>query len=128
MEIKIDNIIQKGLTYEQKEGLMTLYENILNPLQKEWVKLDHEPFVITTYLDGGKKYHKSSSHLSGEAVDISAGDKLLNEELFILAQNLNLPYNYIISENNFRNIHISIGLRRKRKAIKIPFQVLNVIK
>lgn len=128
-EIVLNDIYDKEeLTIEQRENLNILIEKILNPLQYEWIKLKQHPFKIITVTGGGKKYHKSSPHLTGEAVDISTDSIYLNRKLFKLAQELNLPYNYIISENNYRNIHIAIGLRSKQKPIKIHYQTLKVIK
>lgn len=125
--MKLQDLIDTNVSNEQKENLTILLDNIINPLLNEWVKLKNDPFIITTCLGEGKKYHKNSPHLTGEAVDISTKSIAKNKELFELARSLNLPYNYIISENNYRNIHIAIGLRRKQKTVKIPYQTLNII-
>lgn len=126
--MKLQDLVKnKNISNSQKENLTILLDNIINPLLNEWVKLKNDPFIITTCLGDDKKYHKSSPHLTGEAVDISTNDIIKNKELFELARSLNLPYNYIISENNYRDIHISIGLRRKQKQVKIPYQILNII-
>lgn len=87
--------------------LRRFVELVLDPLREEFgrairVNSGYRNDKVNR-LVGGKV---SSQHLKGEAVDISAGSKTLNKELFNLIKN-KYPFDQLIWERGGAWIHLS---------------------
>lgn len=109
-------------TEEEKNNLINLVENILDPLREAY----GEPIIVTSgyrceelnRLIGGSK---NSQHRVGMAVDIRTIEdtKEENKKLFDLIQELNLPFDQLINEHNFDWIHVSYSPKHRRQVLKI---------
>lgn len=64
---------------------------------------------------GGKP---NSQHLSGQAIDITAGSKEENKKLFEWCKD-NLVYDQLINEYNFSWVHISYNALKNRQQIVV---------
>lgn len=59
---------------------------------------------------------KSSQHMKGEAIDISAGSSIENEKLFNWLKD-NVEFDQLINEYGFRWIHISYKINGNRNMV-----------
>lgn len=101
-------------------NLEQLVDNILDPLREEF----GEPIIINSgyrspALNKEVKGAKNSQHVTGQAADITSGSKLGNKKLFILAQNLDLPFDQLIDEKNYSWIHISYSPRNRKQILHL---------
>ena len=105
-------------TPEIQKNLEHLINNLLDPLRAAYGKSIH---VTSGYrcqaLNTLVKGAKSSQHTKGEAADITGGSAIENKKLFLLAQKLDLPFDQLIDEYNFKWIHISLKFTSNRNEI-----------
>lgn len=99
-------------------SLNALVDNILDPLREAFGR----PIVVTSgfrcrRLNAEVGGARNSQHLRGQAADIIAGSRDENRRLFQLARQLNLPFDQLINEQDFRWIHISYVPGRGRKQV-----------
>lgn len=99
------------------EQLRALSVNILQPLRDALgapVKINsgYRCPALNTAIKGSK----SSQHMSGQAADIMDFTNG-NEYLFKKIKELNLPFDQVIDEFNFRWIHVSYDPARNRREI-----------
>ena len=92
---------------EHVENLAALVDNVLDPLRTWWGK----PLTISSgyrcpELNAAVKGSWTSQHMSGQAVDIDAGDRQQNKLLFEYIKK-NLPFDQLIDESNFAWVHVS---------------------
>lgn len=102
----IDNTPSK----EHAENLVSLVENILDPLREAYGK----PIIVNSgyrsatlnRVVGGAI---TSDHLTGRAADIhgTPNTKAENRKLFELIKKLDLPYRQLIDEKDFSWVHVS---------------------
>jgi hypothetical protein len=59
----------------------------------------------------------NSHHLTGMAADLTVGTKDKNRKLFVLAQQLGLPFTQLIDEYGYKWVHISYDPQDIRKQI-----------
>lgn len=102
--LKIDNTPSD----EARRNLRELVEMVLDPLRAAWGR----PIVVNSgyrceRLNRAVKGSATSHHLRGMAADITTGTRYGNEQLFKLAQKLNLPFCQLIDEKGFQWVHIS---------------------
>lgn len=100
----IDNTPNK----EEEGNLIGLVNNILDPLREVWgkpirVNSGFRCMELNKVVGGAK----NSQHLTGQAADITTGNKDNNKRLFDLIQEINLPFCQLIDEKNFSWIHVS---------------------
>lgn len=100
----IDNTPNK----EEEGNIIDLVNNILDPLREAWGK----PIRVNsgfrcTELNKVVGGAKNSQHLTGQAADITTGNKDNNKKLFDLIQKNNLPFCQLIDEKNFSWVHVS---------------------
>lgn len=114
--VKSDIADQYGInnrcTSEQAGNLKRLIDTVLDPLREAYGK----PINISSgyrceELNNHPKIRgsKTSDHLKGMAADIYGTPWTAeeNKRLFELAQELNLPFDQLIDENDMRWVHIS---------------------
>ena len=118
----IDNSIPESA----KKNIAALVDTVLDPLREAWGK----PINVTSGyrnatlnpLVGGSR---TSQHMTGEAADICIFardengnmlkdkngnfiiDKVANRKLFQMIQDLHLPFDQLIDENDFSWVHVS---------------------
>lgn len=114
---------------QQVAWLQRLAENILQPLRDAYGK----PITVTSgfrcpLLNQAVKGSASSQHLLGQAADIkgfvgrTADYEQLqreNRRLFLLIQQLNLPFDQLIDEKDYSWIHVSFGPRNRRQVLHL---------
>lgn len=111
----------KGLdntpTEQVEKNLTILVEKILDPLREMYGK----PIIVNSgyrspEVNVAANGSKTSQHVLGEAVDITAGSKKENKKLFELIRD-NFEFDQLINENNYSWIHVSYREGRLRKQI-----------
>lgn len=105
---------------EQKENLIALVDNVLDPLRKLWGK----PIIVTSgfrcvklnRLVGGVA---KSQHTKGQAADIRTVENttMENKRLFDVAMRSGLPFDQLIDEYGYNWIHISFNTKGNRKQV-----------
>lgn len=124
--IKSDTAQSKGIqnipSKEEEQNLISLIENILDPLREVYGK----PIIVTSgyrcqKLNSAVGGAKTSQHLTGEAADIRSVEDTVseNKKLFDLIQKLNLPFDQLIDEYNLNWVHVSYSKRNRRQVLKI---------
>lgn len=96
-------------------NLIALVTHLLDPLRE---KYGRPIYVNSGYrcpeLNNAVGGSRSSQHLSGEAADITAGNKRENRRLYELLQSLKLPVDQAINECDYSWNHVSYGPRHRR--------------
>lgn len=103
-----------------RSNLAALTDNILDPLREAWGK----PITVNSgyrcpALNKAVGGSATSQHMSGQAADITTGNKVDNARLFQLVQYLGLPFDQLIDEQGFAWIHISYSPRHRRQVLKL---------
>lgn len=103
-----------------RSNLAALTDNILDPLRQAWGK----PITVNSgyrcpALNKAVGGSATSQHMSGQAADITTGNKVDNARLFQLVQDLGLPFDQLIDEQGFAWIHISYSPRHRRQILKL---------
>ena len=101
-------------------NLRMLVEQILDPLRERYGK----PITVTSgfrckELNIAVNGSKTSQHVEGLAADITAGSSKENKILFKLIQELNLPFDQLIDEKNFRWIHVSFSKNPRKQILHL---------
>lgn len=113
---KIDNTPNS----EVVNNLEKLVEYILDPLRERYGKPIH---VNSGYrcpaLNKAVNGSKTSHHMTGLAADITAGSAAKNKILFNLVQELNLPFDQLIDEKNFRWVHVSYSDEPRKQILHL---------
>lgn len=99
-------------------NMRELVENVLDPLREAWggpitVNSGFRSKLLNIAVGGATNSH----HLYGMAVDITVGTKDGNRKLFVLVQQLGLPFTQLIDEYGYRWVHISYDPQDIRKQI-----------
>lgn len=100
----IDNRIPDKL----KGNVAALVDNVLDPLREAW----GAPITVTSgyrcpELNKAVGGSNTSQHMSGQAADISTGNKVNNRRLFQMLIDLGLPFDQAIDEKGFSWVHVS---------------------
>lgn len=105
---------------EQKENLIALVDNVLDPLRKLWGK----PIIVTsgfrcTKLNRAVGGVAKSQHTKGQAADIRTVENttMENKRLFDVAMRSGLPFDQLIDEYGYNWIHISFNTKGNRKQV-----------
>ena len=104
---------------EQLANMKLVAEKCFQPL-REWYK---KPIRINSFfrckeLNTAVKGSKTSDHMEGKAIDISAGNKHANKVLFDWCK-ANLKYTQLINEYDYRWVHISYDKDNLKQQILI---------
>jgi len=91
---------------QETRNLYALIENILDPVRERWGK----PITVSSGYRCAKlntlvKGAKCSSHMTGQAADITVGGKENNWKLYELIRTSGLPFTKLIYEHNKNNIY-----------------------
>lgn len=103
-------------TKEEKEKLVALVDNVLDPLREMYGK----PITVNSgyrcpQLNAAVGGAKNSQHMRGEAADITAGSKTENKKLFELIRD-NLPFDQLLNESDYSWVHVSyVSPEKNRK-------------
>ena len=113
---KIDNSPNSEIV----NNLEQLVDNILDPLREKYGK----PIIVNggyrcQALNKAVGGSKTSSHCFGLAADITGGSKTENKKLFDLVQQLKLPFDQLIDEQNFRWIHVSYSTKPRKQILHL---------
>lgn len=99
-------------------NLLILTEHVLDPLRIAFKRPIHvNSGFRTPEINKAIGGAKNSQHCNGEAVDITAGDKKINKELFDLILSSGIGFDQCIDEKNYQWIHIAYSSIHNRKQI-----------
>lgn len=122
-ELTLSKVAQKYLidntpTDEIKANLDLLVDKLLDPIREAWgksiiVNSGYRCPRLNRQLNGSS----TSDHMNGLAADITTGTRDSNKLLFELILTLNLDYDQLINEQNYKWIHISFRPTGNRKQI-----------
>jgi hypothetical protein len=120
--IKSSTAKSKGIdntpTDEHIANLRALCIYILQPLREAYGKaINITSGYRSEALNTAIKGSKTSDHRFGRAADIKGSNKTENKKLFKLVQELDLPFDQLIDENNFQWVHVSYNPERNRKQV-----------
>ena len=115
---------QKGIdnspNSEIVNNLTQLVDNVLDPLREEYGNPIHISggyrCPALNKIVGGSK---TSQHMFGQAADITVGSKTENEKLFNLIIDMNLPFDQLIDEQNFKWIHVSFSKKHRKQILHL---------
>lgn len=101
-------------------NLEQLVDNILDPLREAYgkpikVNSGYRCEALNVAVGGSK----TSQHKYGLATDITTGSRLENKKLFILAKQLNLPFDQLIDEKAYSWIHISFSKNPRKQVLHL---------
>lgn len=114
--------IKNTPTAAERDSLVALVDNILDPLREAWGK----PIIVNSGFRckalnshpavGGAE---NSQHTKGEAVDIEAvsRDPEDNRKLFELIRSMNLPFDQLINEFGYDWVHVSFSRGKRRGSV-----------
>ena len=112
--LKIDNTPSQDAII----NLIQLTVHVLQPLRNAYGKAI---FVNSGYrckklnsIVGGAT---NSQHMTGEAADISAGNRAANKDLFNLVQKSGIQFDQLIDESNYQWIHVSFSKVKNRNQV-----------
>ena len=105
-------------TEEVVNNLESLVNNILDKIREAYgkpitVNSGYRCPKLNTAIGGSK----TSQHITGKAADITVGNRQANRSLFQFIQKLDLPFDQLIDEYNYKWVHISYDPNRNRKQI-----------
>ena len=105
---------------EQKENLIALVDNVLDPLRKLWGK----PIIVTSGFRCAKLNRAvggvaKSQHTKGQAADIRTVENttMANKRLFDVAMKSGIPFDQLIDEYGYNWLHISFNKKGNRKQV-----------
>ena len=101
-------------------NLEQLVDIILDPLREKYgspikVNSGYRCEKLNKAVGGSN----TSQHRYGLAADITAGSRLENKKLFVLIQQLNLPFDQLIDEKNYSWIHVSISKNPRKQVLHL---------
>ena len=101
-------------------NLEQLVDNILDPLREKYgspikVNSGYRCEKLNKAVGGSS----TSQHRYGLAADITTGSKLGNKKLFILAQQMNLPFDQKKKEKTYSWVHISFSKKPRKQVLHL---------
>lgn len=112
--------IDNSPNFEVSTNLMQLVYYILDPLREKYGK----PIIVNSAyrcpeLNKAVGGSKTSQHMKGLAADITVGSSTQNKKLFQLIIDMDLPYDQLIDEKNFRWIHVSYTKNPRKQILHL---------
>ena len=102
------------------KNLTLLVDNILDPLREKYGKpINVNGAYRCPELNKAVGGSKTSQHMTGPAADITVGSPDNNKKLFNLIIEMNLPFDQLIDEKNFRWIHISYSDKHRKQILHL---------
>lgn len=103
---------------EAVANLVRLMDNLLDPVRALWGKpvtcnSGYRSYKLNQLVGGAV----NSSHLVGEAADITTGNAADNKRLFDMLLKSNLVFDQIIDEKNYSWLHVSLKASGNRTQI-----------
>lgn len=88
------------------ENLMLLIEHVLDPIRRKWggpitISSGYRCQKLNTLVGGSK----TSSHMNGQAADMTVGGKDANWRLYTMLKESNIPFTKLIFEHNTSGIY-----------------------
>lgn len=113
------NGIENIPNWDQINALINLVKYVLEPLRMLYKK----PVYVSSgfrseALNEAVNGSKTSQHMKGEAVDITAGSKRANMKLFELIRD-NLTFDQLIDENDYSWIHVSFTKNNRNQILHL---------
>lgn len=113
---KIDNTPNSEIV----NNLTQLINNVLDPLREKYGK----PITVNSgyrcpELNKVLRGSNTSQHLTGQAADITVGSVQKNRQLFGLILYLDLPFDQLIDESNFKWIHVSFSKNPRKQILHL---------
>lgn len=121
---KSDTAVRKNIdnspTSEIINNLKQLVRYVLDPLREKYGK----PIRVNgayrcPELNKAVGGSKTSQHMTGQAADITVGSPDNNKKLFNLIIEMNLPFDQLIDEKNFRWIHVSYSNKHRKQILHL---------
>ena len=108
-KIKDDNVLN---------NIKLLVNNVLDPVREKWGK----PIKVNSGYRSAALNKKvggavNSQHLTGQAADITAGNKTENKKLFDMIVKMGIDFDQVIDEKKYSWVHISYKSSGNRKQI-----------
>ncbi len=96
---------------QETSNIYSLIEHVLDPVRKMW----GSPIIVSSgyrcpKLNALVNGARNSSHMTGQAADITVGGKVQNWQLYTKIKSSDVPFTKLIFERNKKNvywIHIS---------------------
>ena len=112
--------IDNSPSSEVINNLTLLVDKILDPLRVKYGK----PITVNgayrcPELNAAVGGSKTSQHMTGQAADITVGTPDQNKKLFQLIIDMNLPFDQLIDEKNFRWVHVSYSPRHRKQILHL---------
>lgn len=100
------------------EAMKYVAENLFEPI-REWYD---KPIKINSFyrclaLNKAVNGSKTSGHILGNSIDISAGNKVENKKIFDFIKTSGLNFDQVINEYDYTWVHISLKKDKNRKQI-----------
>jgi uncharacterized protein YcbK (DUF882 family) len=113
---KIDNTPNSEII----KNLEKLVDFVLDPLREKYGK----PIKVNSgyrcpALNKAVGGSKTSHHMTGLAADITVGSPTKNKALFDLIIQMDLPYDQVIDEKNFRWVHVSYSDKPRKQILHL---------
>ena len=114
--------LRLGINNEPNEveldAMKYVAENLFETI-REWYD---KPIIVSSFyrclaLNKAVNGSKTSGHVLGNSIDISAGTKAENKKIFEFIKTSGLNFDQVINEYNFTWIHISLKKTGNRKQI-----------
>jgi hypothetical protein len=104
---------------ETLERMKAVANACFEPLRKWYGKpIRVNSFYRSQALNKAVKGSRTSQHVTGEAIDISAGSRAENKKLFDWLKD-NVVFDQIINEYDYTWVHVSFKLGSNRKQILV---------
>lgn len=121
---KSETALAKGINNSPSpdviNNLILLVDFILDPLREKYGK---PIFVNGAYrcpeLNKAVGGAKTSQHMTGQAADITTGSVFNNKKLFNLIIDMNLPFDQLIDEKNYRWLHVSFSSKPRKQILHL---------
>jgi len=100
------------------DAMKYVSENLFEPI-REWY---NKPIKINSFyrclaLNKAVNGSKTSGHVLGNSIDISAGNKVENKKIFDFIKLSGLNFDQVINEYDYTWVHISLKKDKNRKQI-----------
>ena len=102
------------------DAMKYVAENLFEPI-REWYD---KPIIVSSFyrclaLNKAVNGSKTSGHVLGNSIDISAGTKAENKKIFDFIKTSGLTFDQVINEYDFTWVHISLKKENNRKQILV---------